>query len=534
MKIIDDIWSSISGSAKTKITDPAVGTFLVSWVLCNWNYLALLFLGEGSASLRISGFYKYLSNTEVIAFNSIFTIPLLLTILYLFIFPWISLLVKSLQVAVNNRLHQQAVNVDLSKVIQQEELNKAKLKANPDKQFLEQNLQLEIDRKKELAEQRKKRTLWFKIKASEATERAKEATAKAEEAESKRNSAKIDEEKKKNQAELERQRFSISSAEVRATLASHRFPSAYLFMSLITDSVKQDGITLSLTATSEVVAAIFGYKDFESLLGDENFDNEHFSNVEYLYYDDSELAKRLEGVVSEEETENEDLTSEMLFEHIRMVFEQLPYKFVDLDELTQLSVELCENDSFSLLDYEGTASSQAESDTDYDDVYVEGAENAEFINGFAANINASASGSHRKESDIPGRDMSISVQVTSSVVVGKYALGPLKLLYVHGGLVDYWEDETNQERLDSSFESALNKYQGFSDIVCYINENIKVGEKLPSERKLSEILNSNRSVIRESLARLESFGYIFIEHGKSTTLIKELPEVLSDELAESV
>ncbi|WP_285163104.1 GntR family transcriptional regulator [Shewanella goraebulensis] len=532
MKVIDDIWSSIWGSSKTRVTDPFVGTFIVSWVICNWNYLALLFLGEGSATERVSGFYMYLSHSEVIAINSIFTVPFLLTILYLFIFPWISLLVKFLQATVNNRLHQQAVNVDLSKVIQQEDLNKAKLKANPDKQFLEQNLQLEIDRKKELSEQRKQRTLRFEIKATEAALRAKEATAKAEEAESKRNSAKIDEEKKKSQAELERQRFSISSAEVRATLASHRFPSAYLFMSLISDSVNQDGITLSLSATSKVVAAIFGYKDFESLIGDDNFNNEHFSNVEYIYYDDSELAKRLEGIVSEEGTENEDLTSEMLFEHIRMIFEELPYKFVDLDELTQLSVELCENDSFSLLDYEGTASSQAESDTDFDEVYVEGAENAEFNHGFTANINASASGSHRKESDITGRDMSILAQVTSSVVLGEYALGPLELIHVNGGLVDYWEDEAHQDSLDPSFEVALKKYQGFNEFVRYISENIKVGGKLPAERKLSEILNSNRSVIRESLARLESFGFIFIEHGKSTILIKELPEIISEELVE--
>jgi hypothetical protein len=494
-----------------------------SWVICNWNYLALLFLGEGSATQRVSGFYMYLSLTEVLAFNSIFTIPLLLTILYLFIFPWGSLLVKSLQVAVNVRLHQQAVNVDLSKVIQQEDLNIAKLKANPDKQFLEQNLQLEIDRKKEIVVQRKNRTLWYVKKASEATERAKEATAKAEEAESKRNSAKIDEEKKIKQTELEHQRFSISSAEVRATLASHRLPSAYLFMSLITDSVKQDGITLSLRATSEVVAAIFGYKDFESLLGDENFDNEHLSNVAYIYYDYSELAKRLEGVVSEEGVENEDLTSEMLFEHIRMVFEELPYKFVDLDELAQLSVELCENDSFSLLDYEGTASAQSEADTDYGDVYIEGSENAKFINGFTVNINASASGSHRKESDIPGREMSISAQVVSSVMLGEYALGPLELVHVNGDLVDYWEDEAAQDNLDPNFGLAVNKYPNFKDMVNYINKNIKIGGNLPAQREFAEILQSNRTTTRESLARLESWGYISPVHGKITTLIKELP-----------
>ncbi|MCW8833799.1 MAG: hypothetical protein OQK09_12205 [Colwellia sp.] len=434
MKILEDIWSSVVGNATTRVSDPVIGTFLTSWLICNWHYVGLLFFGEGNATQRISGFYKYWSSSDFFAFNSIFVIPFLLTLSYLFIFPWLSLVVKALQVAVNDKLHQQAVDIDLIKVTQQEELNKAKLKANPDKQFLEQIIQLEIDRKKEVSKQRKQRTIRF-------TEKAIAAKAKADEANSKRDLVNIEKEKKERQEELERQRFNLSSAEVRAAMASNRFPSAFLFISLISDSLKQDDIILSVSASCKIVAAIFGYDNFKSLLSDEEFDNESLSSVKYIYYDDSELAKKLEEIISEENSNNEDFTSDMLFDHIRMVFDELPYAFANIDDLAQLSLELCENDSYSLLENDGTSGAIAESDTIYDEVNIEGIDSSKFDGKFTAFINASASGSHRKEHDIPGRDMTIRAEVISSVLVGKYALGELEVESVSGGIVDHWEDE---------------------------------------------------------------------------------------------
>jgi len=176
-------------------------------------------------------------------------------------------------------------------------------------------------------------------------------------------------------------------------------------------------------------------------LDDEEFDNENLSSVKYLYYDDSELAKKLEEIISDENSNNEDLTSDMLFDHIKMVFDELPYEFATIDELAHFSLELCENDSYSLLENDGTSGAMADSDTTYDEVYIEGIDSSKFDNKFTAFINASASGSHRKEGDIPGRDMTIKAEIISSVLVGKYALGELEIESVNGDLVEYWEDE---------------------------------------------------------------------------------------------
>jgi hypothetical protein len=90
-----------------------------------------------------------------------------------------------------------------------------------------------------------------------------------------------------------------------------------------------------------------------------------------------------------------------------------------------------------------------------------------------------------------------------------------------------------QDWLDSSFEAALSKYRTFYDLVSFIKENVNVGEKLPSERILAETVGWTRTVIREQLVRLESYGYIKIEHGKSTVLKKEIPDIPTTEIEDS-
>ncbi|RIN85087.1 FadR family transcriptional regulator, partial [Mammaliicoccus sciuri] len=51
-----------------------------------------------------------------------------------------------------------------------------------------------------------------------------------------------------------------------------------------------------------------------------------------------------------------------------------------------------------------------------------------------------------------------------------------------------------------------------------VEKNIQVGEKLPSERFLSETLNVGRSSIREALRALELLGVIHTRRGEGTFL----------------
>ncbi|SUI70467.1 Uncharacterised protein [Serratia quinivorans] len=85
----------------------------------------------------------------------------------------------------NEKLHKQAVDRELIKINQQKNLNKEKLKANPNKQFLEQLVQQDIDKRNEILEHLRQRSSRLDSKALEAKEKAKEQEAKTQEAESK-------------------------------------------------------------------------------------------------------------------------------------------------------------------------------------------------------------------------------------------------------------------------------------------------------------------------------------------------------------
>ena len=184
MKFLDDILQSISGNTRTKVNDPFIGAFIGSWIICNWSHLAILIWGDGTTTERIDALSKYLKETDVIALNTIFVIPLFMTILFLFAFPWLSLFLKSMQKFANDRLHQQAISIEVSKTKQQEALNRQKLLADPDKKFLEQNVQVDIDRRKELIDQLKLRSAKFKENAEAAAAASEAALAAATEAKS--------------------------------------------------------------------------------------------------------------------------------------------------------------------------------------------------------------------------------------------------------------------------------------------------------------------------------------------------------------
>ncbi|USE69718.1 hypothetical protein CTT31_11525 [Pseudoalteromonas maricaloris] len=437
MKVLDDIFSAISGPAKTRVSDPIVGTFICSWLICNWNYLALLAWGEGNVTERVSAFYIYLSHTSIFAWNSLFTFPFIITLFYLFVFPWLSLIVKFIQKSVNEMLHQQAVDVDLTRITQQEQLNKAKLRANPDKQFLEQVVQQDIDKKNEILQHIRQRTIRLESKANEALSQEKEQEAKTKEAENKAKIAKVESDKKAHQSELDKLKFESNSAKARASLASHRFPSAYFFMTQVEESLKQDGVQLSIKAYGEIIALLFGYESFEGLLADEDFSNEILAEVKYVYYD-AGLASGLEKIVLEEDSENEDLTADLIFDHLQMLFEGEPFELVTIDSLEEYSKGEIENDPYGLLSGDGTSGAIAESDTifeDIDDIHVE---SSNFDNGFTAKIGASASGSHRRESDVPGRTMSLSIEMKSNVVVGRYGLSSIEKGEVTAELDEYY------------------------------------------------------------------------------------------------
>lgn len=444
MKFIDDILQSISGNTKTKVDDPFIGAFLGSWIACNWSHLATLIWGDGTTKERIDTLSKYLTETNVFALNTIIVIPLFMTIVFLFVFPWVSLLLKWLQKFAHNRLHQQAISIEVSKSKRQEALNRQKLLANPDKKFLEQNVQLDIDRRKEIIEQLKLRSTKFKENAEAATAAAEVAVAAAAEAKSRANQAQIDEEKKQQNATIERQRFTLASARLKSAQASNRFPSSYSLMVAIEQSLKADGIQLSLAGLGEIVATVFGYKDFQSLIADENFNNEKLSQVIYIYYSPAGLASSLENIVIDEESNNEDLGPDLLFDHVILVFENLGFKLITEDQVEEICRNICDKHRYELLQGDVLSGLMAVSDTSYDDIEIGDLESITFDDGLKVLFSGSASGSHRKDYDVPGRDIEFSIEIKNTLLLGTKALSEFEVGEVTGNLIDYdYEEDTH-------------------------------------------------------------------------------------------
>lgn len=64
-----------------------------------------------------------------------------------------------------------------------------------------------------------------------------------------------------------------------------------------------------------------------------------------------------------------------------------------------------------------------------------------------------------------------------------------------------------------------------------LNEELSVGDRLPSERELSEMYQVSRASVREALKALETFGLVESRHGGGNFIVNHLKEQMSDNLS---
>ena len=418
MQVLDDIWASIKGNAKTRINDPIIGAFICSWVICNWDRLALLFWGTGNLEVRINKISQemaFINNPSLVWTNcDLLLLPLILTIFYIFIFPklayWVAQQIKPTEIS----RHDHTVELDINKAIKQKELNKARLRANPENKFLAQEVKIDINREQS--------------EADLVQEEASAAKSKAIDAKSKATIAEIELEKRENQAEHEKRTLAISTAKQEAALASHRFPSAYLFLELLSNSIKDDDIILTLDGLSRCVATIFGYSDFSLLLNDKNFSNSGLANMKYVLLEPDHLTSKFTQILDDEEIK--DFDSEWLIGHLEMIFDQLPYELIYEESLAENIYESIDCNSYELLQEDGVISGMAETDTIFEEVNELEVEDYNFDQDkgkFIVKLFGSASGPHRKESDVPGQGIDIKIRATCNAIIGKFGFSEYKI-----------------------------------------------------------------------------------------------------------
>jgi hypothetical protein len=439
VKVLNDMWSSVTGNMNTRAKDPVIGSFMVAWIICNWDRLALLFLGKDNVEGRISAISKQMAvfdNPKLLYLDlDLVILPLAFTLLYLFLLPIVSLLVSQLQKNVVVSQHSHAVEVEIERARKQWELNKETLRSNPNKGFLEKDVELDIQKAKERVERRNKIREYIdqKVKAANALSKKNEADATLAEQEALHKKQEVEERERKK--EKEKQRFDEQSQIHKATMASLRFPFAYLLMQKLSVSLQQDEIFMSLEGLSECIAATFGYSNIQQLLDDKNFTNENFEKVQYILADDS-LLKRLEEICLLEEKHGAIISMDMVFDQIQEIFNDFRCQFLSEDGLVDSISNYVFEDSYSVLNSDELSGPIAESDTIFEEIELEVKE-YNFDEDFSVEFTGSASGHHRKESDVPGRTMDIWLKATCKPVIGKFGLGEIEDYEIGGEIRDY-------------------------------------------------------------------------------------------------
>lgn len=420
MKLLEDIFKSVSGNAVAKVSDPFLGAFVTSWIVCNWDKLALLFWGEGSLIERIHSFKNYLSNSPILEFNTLFLIPLFFAAGYVFIYPWLSLFCKSLQVFANRKLHQQDVKIQMDKLINQENLNKLKLMADPTKKFLEKNIEIDIERRQTLLDALQKRRV--KRVSDAAASEYKAETEKIILEENRRN-----EERKQMTLDLEKRRFDVQAKRLASTEASSRFPIAYGLMIALDESLQSDGFKLSLSTISKVIAQVFGYAEMEAVLADENFNNTKLSEVEYVKYDAKTLAAIIASIVSNEDFEDISLGNKIVFEHVVDVFNNFGFQMIDEEEAINIAVKYVESRKNDLLHSKELVGMIQASGYIYEEVEIKSAKVINTEQGFSVMFRGIALGRDKNDSGIRPANLEISFKFDSNILVGLNALGAFEL-----------------------------------------------------------------------------------------------------------
>jgi len=419
MKIIDDLASSIRGNIKTRINDPVIGPFIVSWILCNWDRLAILFFGSDKVDIRvsqISGDMAFINNPGLLFSNyDLLLLPILLTTLYVFLLPKVSVRVVKILTKTDVERYKAVIDREVQQAVKDRELNAERLLGDPGEKYLAEVVDANLAQEK--AEREK-----LEAEAEEAKSKASVAKEQAEKENAAKKSVQLELEKKDRQSKADKAKFDADASINQAALQSSAYTSSYMFVKRLAESTSQDGEVLSLYALTSTVAAIFGYKNYSELLADKNFNNDSLNNLKYVLCDSGYLSKELDSILSKEELKDDALDSGWLIDHIQAVFEGIPYQFVFPDALEAAVYESIEEDQFSLIDSEAISSAQAETDTYLDEVELYDKSHSYDGSQFVVEVSGRASGEHRKESGVPSPGIDFTVTASLSPRWGKYGL----------------------------------------------------------------------------------------------------------------
>jgi len=421
MKFLEGIVAAIQGNAKEKLNDPLIGSFIASFIVCNWQHVLVFIFGNAKIEERITSFVKAITPNGdglewwLSAFW-IYLLPFLMSLFYVIVMPWISIGIAKLVKPAAVGKHEAAVDLEIAQAISQQELNKQKLLSDPSKEFLPKLVEQEI-KQAELSTEK------LKAETDKAKDQAEKAKADRETAEANKQKAIKEEEVQRIKSEHEKKRIEVGIALSNSMWQANAYLSSLNFVRLLSESLADDGIALTHKSLTEIIAAVFGYKDYDSMLNDKSFHNEGLKELKFILLDSEYLSDRIVNILSEDIIDEDVCSVDHVMDYLMLMFEDLPYIFGDEETIAEKIFEDIQNDAYDLVNEDEVAGAIASTDTLIDEIELYDKDVEVLDSGLKIRISGSGSGSHRKESDIRGQGINITITVTVPVLWGRYGLG---------------------------------------------------------------------------------------------------------------
>lgn len=177
--------------------------------------------------------------------------------------------------------HGHRVKTEKTLLQHDKELNVERVLADPNKPFIEERAKQEVERERFAVEKQQAET--EKLQADADIAKSEAVKQRAEQA---------DNEVKIKRAEAEKLRLESAAQIQKATIASNRFPAAYMLTALLDEELQAHEISLNFDQVTSIIAILFGYKSFRELVNDPQFTNETVQKLFGVHYDADALGSR--------------------------------------------------------------------------------------------------------------------------------------------------------------------------------------------------------------------------------------------------
>ena len=131
-----------------RFTSPLVGAYISSFILFNWKYFYVLFWGTGTVENRLSFFNQFVGFTNIESW----LYPLLAALVYVFLLPFINYGTTRLLEYPDTIRLDAATKSEMNKIQKNKKVQKQRYLADPDKPFLQREIEAELKEQEERAE----------------------------------------------------------------------------------------------------------------------------------------------------------------------------------------------------------------------------------------------------------------------------------------------------------------------------------------------------------------------------------------------